>query len=552
MTASPARVILQARTESARLPGKVLLPIGGLPLAVLCARRAATTGLPVVLAVPDGPADDALASVAGAHAIAVERGPLDDVLSRFIAAMRGLDDDAVVVRLTGDNPVPDGAFVDFAIASLRASGSDYIGPEFGESQFPHGLSAEAFRAGALRAIDRSARTAHEREHVTTALRARVPDRLSAAAAGVAPAAGRVRCSIDRGTEYVHMRNLFESVADPVNAGWPALLDRLSAGPAPAAFRVPQRMVLGMPAGHMSLGTVQLGIPYGIANRTGQPDPASAADIVNTARMCGVTYFDTARMYGESEQMLGDALAAAGPGGAVTIVTKLPPVPADLDGAAITEWVRQQVARSAEALRRPRLDVVMLHRWKDWDREAGAVWRALRDLRDSGLIGALGASVQDVAEAMSALTDPDVRHLQLPVNLLDWRWRAPEFLRARAARRDLAVHARSALLQGVLAMDPARWPSVDGLRSADVGDALARLAIDCGRASVPDLAFAYVRALPWVDTIVVGAERVDQVIANVDLFSRPPLTAAQAAQVESALPSVPEALLNPALWPATIN
>jgi len=552
VTGLGVRVILQARTESARLPGKVLLPLGGLPLAVLCARRAATTGLPVVLAVPDGPADDALAAAVAALGVAVRRGPLDDVLARFVAAMEGLDDDAVVVRLTGDNPLPDGAFIDFGIASLRASGSDYIGPEFGEGQFPHGLSAEVFRAGALRAIDRGARSAHEREHVTTALRQRVPARLSAAAAGIAPAAGRLNCSIDRGTEYVAMRNLFTSVGDPASEPWQALLDRLAAGPVPATFRVPQRVVVGTTTGQMSLGTVQLGMPYGIANHTGRPDAAAAADIVQTARMGGVTHFDTARAYGESEQVLGEALPSPGPGDAVTVVTKLPPVPANLDAAAISDWVRQNVARSAEALRRPRLDVLMLHRWQDRDRASGSVWRALSELRDAGKIGALGASVQDVAEAMSALADPDVRHLQLPVNLLDWRWRAEAFPRARAARRDLVVHARSALLQGVLALEPARWPAVDGLAPAAVGASLARLASDCDRASVRDLAFAYVRALPWVDTVVVGAERVDQVIANIDLFSRPPLTPEQVAQVGSALPSVPEALLNPALWPATIR
>lgn len=551
--ARPARVVVQARVGSTRLRGKVLLPLGGLPIAVLCARRAATTGRSVVLAIPTGADDDPLADAAAAHGLAFRRGALEDVLSRFMTAIEDLDDDAVVVRLTADNPFPDGSFVDFVIETLLERGSNYVGPEFGEGHFPHGLSAEAFLAGALRSVERTAVSSLEREHVTTALRQRTPDRLSASAAGISRAAGRVSCSIDRGQDYVLIRNLFESVADPVGEPWQALLDRLVGGAPPPAFRLHQRKVLGVRAGEMSLGTAQLGMAYGIANRTGRPDQAGAADIIATARMCGVTYFDTARMYGDSERILGEALDAPSTVMApVSVVTKLPPVPRGVTAATARAWVRQTVAESTTDLRRSTVDVLLLHRWQDRENAGGSLWRALCELRSEGVIGALGASVQSVPEALAALLDPDVRHVQLPVNVLDWRWRAPEFLRARSAREDVAVHARSSLLQGVLAMSPDLWPVVDGMSAAAISGSLETLARDCGRSSVADLAFAYVRSLGWVDTVVVGAERADQVIANVELFTRPPLTLDQAKRVADSIPAVPENFLNPALWPSTTS
>jgi spore coat polysaccharide biosynthesis protein SpsF len=352
-----------------------------------------------------------------------------------------------------------------------------------------------------------------------------------------------------------VRNLFESVDDPVGEPWRALLDRLVDGVPPPAFRLHQRTVLGVRAGEMSLGTAQLGMAYGIANGSGQPDQAVAADIIATARMCGVTYFDTARMYGDSERILGEALVAPSTVVApVTVVTKLPPVPqADqLTTPTVRDWVRQTVAKSATELRRSTVDVLLLHRWQDRERECGSVWRALCELRSEGIIGALGASVQTVHEALAALLDPDVRHVQLPVNVLDWRWRFPEFLQARAAREDVAVHARSSLLQGILVMSPDLWPVVDGMSAAAVSERLDNLVRDCGRSSVADLAFAYVRSLAWVDTLVVGAERAHQVIANVELFRRPPLTVDQANKVADSLPTVPEIFLNPALWPSTTS
>ncbi|MEO5741819.1 MAG: aldo/keto reductase [Vicinamibacterales bacterium] len=555
MTAPSARVILQARIGSTRLPGKVLLPLGGLPMAVLCARRAATTGRSVMLAIPEGADDDPLADVAAAYGVTFRRGALEDVLSRFMAAIEDLEDDAVVVRLTADNPLPDGSFVDFAIETLLERGSEYVGPEFGEGCFPHGLSAEVFRAGALRSVERTAANSREREHVTTALRQRVPDRLSASAVGISRGAGLVSCSIDRGRDYVAIRNLFESVDDPIAEPWRALLVRLVDGTPPPAFLVGQRLVLGVRTGEMSLGTAQLGMAYGIANCTGRPDPAAAADIIATARMCGVTCFDTARMYGDSERVLGEALAP--PSSVlphVTVVTKLPPFPqaSRPAGSTVRDWVRQMVATSAMELRRFVVDVLLLHRWDDRECESGSVWRALCELRSEGVIGALGASVQNVDEAVAALLDPDVRHVQLPTNVLDWRWQSPAFLQARAARADVAVHARSPLLQGLLVMSPDRWPVVDGMSAAGIRDRLVQLAVDCERSSVADLAFAYVRSLPWVDTVVVGAERADQVIENVELFRRPPLTRDEADHVRNALPKVSESFLNPAHWPSATN
>jgi aryl-alcohol dehydrogenase-like predicted oxidoreductase len=507
-----------------------------------------------MLAIPEGADDDPLAATAAAHGVTVRRGALEDVLSRFMTAIEDLDDDAVVVRLTADNPFPDGSFVDFVIETLLERGSAYVGPDFGEGRFPHGLSAEAFRAGALRSVARTVTDSFSREHVTTALRQQVPDRLSAPCAGISRAASVMSCSIDRGREYVAIRNLFESVGDPIAEPWQALLGRLVDGAATSAFRVSQRLVLGARTGEMSLGTAQLGMSYGIANRTGQPDRAGAADIVDTARMCGVTFFDTARMYGDSERVLGEALSPSSAASPVTVITKLPaaPQPDRLPTSTVGEWVRQMVATSASELQRPALDVLLLHHWEDRERDSGSVWRALCELRNEGVIGALGASVQNVDEAVAALVDPDVRHVQLPVNVLDWRWRSLEFLHARAAREDVAVHARSALLQGVLVIRPDRWPAVEGMSPAVVTERLDKLVKDCDRSSVADLAFAYVRSLAWVDTVVVGAERADQVIANVELFRRPPLNEDQVHDVADVLPRIPERFLNPALWPLTIN
>ena len=105
-------IVIQARCSSSRLPGKVLLPVAGYPIAVLVAKRAATKGFPVVVATSTDSSDDILASTLRDYGLQVVRGPLEDVLGRCLMAIQNVSDDTAIVRLTADNLFPDGAFVE--------------------------------------------------------------------------------------------------------------------------------------------------------------------------------------------------------------------------------------------------------------------------------------------------------------------------------------------------------------------------------------------------------------------------------------------------------
>ncbi len=74
---------------------------------------------------------------------------------------------------------------------------------------------------------------------------------------------------------------------------------------------------------------------------------------------------------------------------------------------------------------------------------GAIWERLIERLEDGSVLSLGVSVQSPVEALAALACPDVVHLQLPFNLLDWRWLAEGFQTCLAARPNVTVHARQA-------------------------------------------------------------------------------------------------------------
>jgi aryl-alcohol dehydrogenase-like predicted oxidoreductase len=111
-----------------------------------------------------------------------------------------------------------------------------------------------------------------------------------------------------------------------------------------------------------------------------------------------------------------------------------------------------------------------------------------------------------------------------------------------------VHARSALLQGLLAAGPdAHWPTVEGIDPEALRAHLWRLTRELDRDSPADLCLAYVRAQEWIDGVVVGMESLRQLALNLGLFKRAALTPAEIAKVDETLPRATENLLNPALW-----
>ena len=272
-----------------------------------------------------------------------------------------------------------------------------------------------------------------------------------------------------------------------------------------------------------LGTAQLGGAYGIANRTGVPGADAVERILATARELGVTHLDTARAYGESEQRIG----AVDHG--LTVITKIAP------GGD----VRASIDASRAALRATGPLTILLHRAADTER-----WPELRKCLEAGEADRIGVSVQSPEELRQVLDLPDLGYVQLPANILDRRWLDLELAR----RPELVVTVRSAYLQGLLVAGTAvTWPHLPDAERDSVVAALDKLAADLGRDGRADLCLAYLLSLPWVTSLVVGAETEEQLRANAELISREPLSDDERAHVLATLPEMPADLLDPSRW-----
>lgn len=548
VSAPRVRIVLQARTGSRRLPAKSLLPLGGLPLAVLCARRLGSTGREVVLATSTDASDDLLVALAAEYGMGTYRGSLADVLQRFLSCTADLGHEDIVVRATADNPVPDGEFVDRLIQAFDAANTRYLGSSSPADGLPLGLSAEVFTAGALRQAAREKRDAHVDEHVTPHLKAMTGD------AGIVPRGmffdadrSSLRVTIDTLEDYLAMAALFRRAGDAQRVPWRMLIE-LMAEPQSGDCRIARRLVGAQHYSCITLGTAQLGMDYGITNSAGRPNDTEALAIVSTALEGGVTQLDTARAYGDAEKRLGRMLHRW-PGYGMRVISKLRPLtdlPDDAPRALVEGAVDQSVRSSCSDLSRSRIDVMLFHRCADMFRWGGVALERLSEHVRNGTIGEIGASVYTPEEAVRSLGDPRITQLQIPFNLLDQRWLEHEFQRAAAARRDLAIHARSVFLQGLLLSEPGRWPSWADAAPRLCSD-IRRLIGSFHRKCAADLCMAFVRAFPWITSLVVGVESAGQLRELLSLACTEPLSPAQAALVRETFTDVPVRLLNPVLW-----
>lgn len=286
-----------------------------------------------------------------------------------------------------------------------------------------------------------------------------------------------------------------------------------------------------------LGTAQLGMPYGINNEIGEPDFNSACDIVNSAFSQGITHFDTAQAYGDSEQVLGRVFDELKIGTQVKVYSKLHPGVDLCD----EEAVRLSVEDSLRKLKIDKLEGLLLHHedgLRFWDQGLREV---LRGLVVEGKVRLIGVSFYTPQMALDALDIDGIDMINIPANILDQRFEnAGVFSKARKCGKQVFV--RSIFLQGLLLMPLDCVPA-----SMQITLPYLKRLEEMARAmklNRQELALEYA-AQKWPSSFVLfGAESKAQIMDNVRAF----LSKSVLKVDEHIFRNVPENILNPALWP----
>lgn len=203
-------VITQARMTSTRLPGKVLIEVGGKTLLDWHLDRLEAAGLSPYVATTANETDEPIVALAERRGLPVHRGSEHDVLARFTGCIEEFDLEGVV-RVTSDCPLIDGAPIAEAMATFEHADDPWLYLSNGlERTWPRGFDFEVFSAQAL--LDAGARATEEphREHVTPYLYANVSGRMTLRNVARSADASGYRVTLDTPDDLVLIRELIEN------------------------------------------------------------------------------------------------------------------------------------------------------------------------------------------------------------------------------------------------------------------------------------------------------------------------------------------------------
>ena len=249
---------------------------------------------------------------------------------------------------------------------------------------------------------------------------------------------------------------------------------------------------------LSLGTVQFGTAYGVANKSGKVKTSEVDRMIQYCRDHGILDLDTASSYGDAETVLGEV----GVDG-FNIVSKFPPLRPN--GSDLRDQIYTSVSKSLENLKVESLYGALFHRASDIV-DIDKVNEIFRELKSDGLVLKTGVSYYTEQEILKThLNDFSIDIAQVPVNIID-----RTFASAKSSifkGKDIEVHGRSVFLQGLLLMNIndmhpyfsrwtdlwKRWESVTG-----------------GNQQIKaQICLSYLKQLTDIDCIVVGAQSLEQ-------------------------------------------
>jgi aryl-alcohol dehydrogenase-like predicted oxidoreductase len=295
---------------------------------------------------------------------------------------------------------------------------------------------------------------------------------------------------------------------------------------------------GLSVGVIGMGCWQLGADWGDVSES------QAMATLNAAVDSGVTFFDTADVYGDgrSERLVGRLLAER-PGAGLVAATKcgrrVPQDPANYSAKALRDWAE----RSRQNLRLDTIPLTQLHGPPDAVYEDDRVFETLDELVSEGILGGYGVSVETVAQGLRAVERPGVATVQVIFNA--FRLKPLEALLPGCERASVGVIVRVPLASGLLSgkyKEDTTFPANDHRsynrhgEAFDVGETFAGVPYEVGLAAarrllqtaVPEgwtlseLALRWCADAPGVSTVIPGARSPMQAIANAAVGKRPPL------------------------------
>ncbi len=286
---------------------------------------------------------------------------------------------------------------------------------------------------------------------------------------------------------------------------------------------------------LSLGTVQFGLDYGIANSEGKPTQSHVDEIVNYIYKNGINCFDTAQAYGNAEEVLGKSLVDKSD---VVIVSKL-------KSELFEDNLEKNILKTLDNLQQKTIfglllhDSQLLYRWSQ--KHSSLVQQLVEDKK----IDYFGVSIYSNEDFNLAITNDNIQIIQIPFNLFDQRAVTQRWLE-RAKEANKLIFIRSIFLQGLFFMKREALkgnlikakPYLEKLRELE-----QRLNL-----STAELAMAYVESVAKESILLFGCDSLAQAKENILNYEQLAILKKESLdEIRELFSTIPEEITNPTLW-----
>ena len=250
---------------------------------------------------------------------------------------------------------------------------------------------------------------------------------------------------------------------------------------------------------IALGTAQFGLDYGISNSSGKVKKKETVSLIKLAKDYNINTLDTAKVYGESEKILGELDVAH-----FNIITKLPPIPKDIRNMRL--FVNNSIKDSLKKLKTSKVYGLLLHKSSDLlEANGNELFQAISDLKSKGIVKKIGISIYDPAELEKIFSTFKIDIIQIPINIIDRRMYNTGWLK-KLYEANIEIHARSIFLQGLLLLPKKKIPA-KFKRWSNLTDKW-HFKLEEKKNSALQICLSFIFSMPYIKYIILGVENTN--------------------------------------------
>lgn len=286
---------------------------------------------------------------------------------------------------------------------------------------------------------------------------------------------------------------------------------------------------------LSLGTVQFGLDYGVANQEGKPNQKKVNDIIDYVISKNINCFDTAQAYGDSEVVLGEAIKNTQN---LFIISKL-------ESKLFQNSLEHYVTTSIRKLNISKLYALLLHDSEmlyTWDNSSSTL---IKKLKEEKKIKYFGVSIYSDNDFKLAIKNDDIDLIQVPFNLFDQRAIYNNWFEDAITHNKL-IFVRSIYLQGLLLMEIDLLPK----HLEKARPYIEQLERVCKRLNISknQLALSFVNTMAKNSILLFGCDNLEQAKQNLENFNSLSLLNQETLELLYKLFSkIDEKIYNPTRW-----